>query len=90
VIVVTSARKRCHDSASRAVVACSRQSSCWGEPEGYQGSRASPWDAILLKEKIEINNELPIDAAKEASVLGISHIRVDFQRVEMIGQVHSC
>jgi hypothetical protein len=44
----------------------------------------------LLKEKVEINSELPIVTAEKSSILGISNIRVDFQRVEMIGQVHYC
>jgi hypothetical protein len=44
--------------------------------------------ATLLKEKVEIKKHLPIVIAEKTSVLRISHIRVDFQRIEMIGQVH--
>src|ERR1039458_3098761 len=33
-----------------------------------------------LKEKVKIKKQLPIDIAEEASVLRVSHIRVDFQR----------
>jgi len=42
------------------------------------------------KEKVKIEKHLPVDIAEETSVLRVSHISVDFQRIEMIRQVHHC
>jgi hypothetical protein len=41
----------------------------------------------MSKEKLEIDKRLPVVIAEETSVPRIRHIRVDFQRIEMIGQV---
>ena len=43
-----------------------------------------------LEEKVKIKKHFPIDIAEESFVLRVSHIRVDFQGIEMIGQVHHC
>jgi len=42
----------------------------------------------MSKEKVEIKNHFPIVIAEESSVLRISRIRVDFERIEMVGQIH--
>jgi len=45
---------------------------------------------IRSKEKVEIEKYPPTVIAEEISILRVSHIRVDFQRIEMIGQVDHC
>lgn len=42
------------------------------------------------KEKVEIKKDLPIVIAEGTSILRISRVRVDFECIEMIGQVHNC
>ena len=59
--------------------------------DGYRVSAdytAAPRDTAMSKEKVEIKNQLPVVIAEETSVLRISHIRVDFEGIEMVGQVH--
>jgi len=59
--------------------------------DGYRVSAdytAAPRDAAMSKEKVKIKNHFPVVIAEESSVLRISRIRVDFERIEMVGQVH--
>jgi hypothetical protein len=59
-------------------------------PANVTHSTSGTTSTTRLKEKVKIKKYLPIVIAEETSVLRISHVRVDFQRIEMIGQVHHC
>lgn len=67
---------------------CSGQQSA-AETNGLRSARAL-FSNRLLKEKVQIKKHPPIVIAEETSVLRISHVRVDFQHIEVIGQVHHC